>query len=485
MYDIIIINLPGLISYTVPAAPALLKASIEKNGFSCKTIDFNIKFNRSNLSDKNELEKYFTTGLNEEIKDQAVKLINEYIDEVLTYTSKYVSVSVFTYQNKTATSIFCKEFRKRSNTKIILGGQGLADGGILGHLGYAKELYNQGLIDYYIKSEGEVSLVELLKNNFSAPGINSDTFKQIKNLDDIPIPDYSDYQLQLYDNYLPITGSRGCVRSCSFCDVHDHWSYTLRSGASIAKEIITLHENTGFKNFRFTDSLINGSLKEFKIFCKILAKYNLENNTNIKYSGQYIVRSSNQLDESYWRDLADSGAHKLTIGVETGSDRVRMHMNKKFTNADLDYTMQMLDKYNITCVFLMIFGYPTETKDDFQETLDMFTKYQKYANRIITHIGFGTTLAILPGTPLFNNAKTLNIELDKHENNWIALDNPDLTLAERINRRNSAKEHVQALGYKLDEDDSLNMLHILYNNIPVFEKRNKVKNIIKIKQINH
>ena len=37
----------------------------------------------------------------------------------------------------------------------------------------------------------------------------------------------------------------------------------------------------------------------------------------------------------------------MAIGVETGSDSVRMHMNKKFNNADLDYTMSMLEKYNI------------------------------------------------------------------------------------------------------------------------------------------
>ena len=41
MYDIIIINVPGTVSRLVPAAPAILKASVEKNGFSCKTIDFN------------------------------------------------------------------------------------------------------------------------------------------------------------------------------------------------------------------------------------------------------------------------------------------------------------------------------------------------------------------------------------------------------------------------------------------------------------
>ena len=94
-------------------------------------------------------------------------------------------------------------------------------------------------------------------------------------------------------------------------------------------------------------------------------------------------------------------------------------MNKKFTNADLDYTMEMLDKYNVTCVFLMVFGYPTETEQDFQDTLDMFKRYTPLANRIIDNINFGATLGILPGTPLYNNAHVYNLELDTHENNLV------------------------------------------------------------------
>lgn len=485
MFDIVIINLPGTISRLVPAAPAILKANIEKHGFKCKTIDFNIQFYSSKIDNIKDLENFYTTELNQEVKDQAVEIIKNYVNESLKYKPKFIGISVFTYQCRVATKIFCEELKKISDTKIILGGQGLSDGGILGPQGFAKQLLNEKLIDFYIKSEGENSLVELLKGNLSYPGINADTFQQISDLDSLPIPDYSDYNLNLYVDYLPVTGSRGCVRSCSFCDIHDHWSYKLRKGELIADEIIQLYRKHKIKNFMFTDSLINGSLKEFKIFCKKLAEFNSEQNTNLKYSGQYIVRAKSQLDEEYWKNLSASGAHSLAIGVETGSDSVRFHMNKKFTNQDLDYTMVMLDKYKITCTFLMIVGYPTETEDDFQATLDMFKNYKKYANKIITNINFGSTLGILPGTPLFNNAKEWKIELDKYENNWMALQNPNLTLQERIKRRKFLKEYVLSLGYNISNDESTNMLDILEKHIPEFEKRNKIKTMIKIKANNN
>ena len=320
----------------------------------------------------------------------------------------------------------------------------------------------------------------MLKGNFEYPGINKDTFKQIDELDSIPFPNYDDYNFNLYDSKtLPITASRGCVRSCSFCDIHDHWRYKYRSGVLVAEEMIYLHEKYQIDNFYFTDSLVNGGLIEFKNFCRSMAEYN-QRGHNIKWIGQYIIRSSAHLDEKYWDNLAQSGANNLAIGVETGSDAVREHMNKKFYNVDLDYTMKMLDKYNITCTFLMIVGYPTETEIDFQLTLDMFKKYQHLANRIIIDINFGSTLGILPGTPLYNRSLEFNIDLDNHENNWAARDNPELTLRERIRRITIIKEYVSALGYKFNNGAD-GMLHILEQHIPLFEKRNKLKKMIRIK----
>ena len=482
MLDLLIVNVPGTITLSPPAAPAILKASVLQSGFSCKTIDFNIRFYNEINIDTQNLETYFVTGLDDKFKLPAEQLIEKWASEIILHNPRFVGISVFTYQNRIATELLCKHLKKNSNIKIVLGGQGLSDGGILGMQGFASNMLDQNLADFYIKSEGENSLVELLKGNFSYNGINSDTFTQIENLDSLPLPDYSDYEFDLYKiKMFPITGSRGCIRDCSFCDIHDHWKYRYRSGKSVATEMIALSNQYRINSFAFTDSLVNGNLKEFKNFCSIVADEN-KKGKNIDWTGQYIVRASTQLDEHYWKNLADSGGHRLAIGVETGSDQVRAHMNKKFTNADLDYTMEMLDKYNITCIFLMISGYPTETEKDFQDTLDMLKKYSPLANRIIKDITLGSTLGILPGTPLYVNAHRFNIELDKHENNWINWDNPTLDLKERIRRRNYTKEYALSLGYQLEQDTSEHMLQILENNISNFEKRNKIKKIINLKE---
>lgn len=480
--DVVIVNVPGTITRMPFLAPAMLKASLVQAGFMCKTVDYNARTYVDYPDSVKELETYFITGNGD--KSKAQDLVNKYTDELVSLNPTYIALSVFTLDCRIAALMFCERIRQVApHIKIIVGGQGIASGGINGHLVYAEELLNNKTIDYYIKSEGEVSIVELVKGNTSYPGINSNTFVQIDDLDSLPMPDYSDYDFSLYDvPALLVLGSRGCVRHCSFCDIHDHWKYRYRSGKSVANEIIELSKRHGITDFIFGDSLVNGSIKEFVVFLDSMAEYNKQVETPIKWRGQYIVRSKKQLTEAYWQKLQASGAYQLGIGVETGSDAVREHMNKKFTNADLDYTMEMLLKYGITCTFLLIIGYPTETQVDFEQTLNMLERYKKYANTIITEVEFGSTLGIFLGTPLHKRAKEFNIALDKHENNWISFDNEELTLRERVRRRNYARQYAIDLGYVLPADKHVNVLQSFAENYNVFEQRNKVNKIIWLNQ---
>jgi len=480
MIDIVIISVPGTLSKIPPAAPALLKASVESNGFTCKTLDFNIRLYQE-IQDVKYIETYFTTGLNLDQEQTAIDLTDKWAREISAHDPRYVGISVFTYQNRIATTLFCKAIRKYSSAKIILGGQGLSSGSILEHGSFGQLTVESGLADFWIRSEGEFSLVELLKNNITYPGINSDTFQQIDDLDLIPFPNYDDYELASYDvKTLTVTGSRGCVRACTFCDIHDHWKYRYRKGHKIVEEILYLKDRYGIQQFDFSDSLINGNLKEFKKLIKILSDYNEVTDKKITWASQFIVRSGREVNEEYWELISRSGG-RLYIGVETGSDSVRSHMNKRFSNQDLDYTMSMLDKYNITCIFLMIVGYPTETDADFQQTLDMFTKYQPLANRIIRDVNVGSTLGILPGTPLHRNAKLHNIEIDKFENNWVALDNQELTLEKRLQRRIILKDHLEKLGYQLHLDTSEYLVKMFDEKKSLFQSRLHIKKILRIR----
>ena len=55
------------------------------------------------------------------------------------------------------------------------------------------------------------------------------------------------------------------VRKCDFCDVQSIWpKYRYRSGENIALEMKVQNNKYGTKKFLFTDSLLNGSVKQLE-----------------------------------------------------------------------------------------------------------------------------------------------------------------------------------------------------------------------------
>ena len=252
MVDVLITNAPVTLSATPPAAPAVLIAMLKKFGYTASFYDFNAQVKNDIVIKDLAVKKYVSDY------EHVDMVFKTHVANMIKYNPKYIGISLFTYQCVNCAMLLCLYIRMLApNIYIILGGQGLGQGGINGiSLGpYYKSL---NLCNYWVKSEGEHPIIDIMKKQHK----NSVEWTQIKDLDEFPYPDYGDYDFNLYDNFLPVTGSRGCVRRCTFCDIHTHWKkYVWRSGKKIAQEMI--HQNKLYhkSNFIFTDSLINGSMR--------------------------------------------------------------------------------------------------------------------------------------------------------------------------------------------------------------------------------
>ena len=235
----------------------------------------------------------------------------------------------------------------------------------------------------FIVGEGEYGLLEFLNGNLIYPGINGLPPVQIQNISELPIPDYSD-NLESFDySSLYITGSRGCVRKCTFCDVGLLWpKYRWVDGEVLGKQVIELSKKHKIKNVAFSDSLVNGSMSHFRKMVDVLS----ESDHDVRWGGQFIVRNQKDFAPEYFKKLKQAGCKQLTIGIESGSESVRWHMKKKFSNNDIDYYMKHLIENDIGVKMLLIVGYPTETEHDFKETLNMLDKYKDYAKTGNIHL---------------------------------------------------------------------------------------------------
>ena len=116
------------------------------------------------------------------------------------------------------------------------------------------------------------------------------------------------------------------------------------------------------------------------------------------------------MSEEQWRLTAASGAHLLSVGVESLVDRNRFHIKKKFTNDDIDYALQMAKKYGIKLFFITLVGYTTETEEDHLASLQWIRDNKHYALDPIYQFTVGGTVAILPNTWLDRNQEQLGVK---------------------------------------------------------------------------
>jgi len=456
MLDIIFCALPYSNLDHIYSAPAILKGVAVTNGFKAKTVDFGCKLLNQlerDVDKFNETQIYFITAESTSFKhySEIEKFYDNCIDYFKNNPSTYIALSVLSILTHRCVYELCKRIKENKiDSKIVIGGRGAKVSAyenvanlynVKGKerlIGFGDFLIKRGLADVLIIGDGEDAILELLQtDSLTQTNFVSDEFRS-------PIPDYSDYNFSDYLFYdsvmLPVTGSKGCVRDCDFCDIKFQFGkYRYRSGTDIAHELIAVSSIYNIYKFQFTDSLVNGGYKPFREFLEILSKYNLQNpHKRITWNGQYICRPYQEIPKDLYQLMRDSGAHGLTIGAESGSNNVLNAMNKKTTVEALLTELENFRKYNITCVLLTFVGHWSETWEDFVDHCKMLVNITPYVRSgTISAVSLGTPYVLLDGTPSMFNHKLNNIIYDEFDpkNNWLNLDNPANTFEERIYRR--------------------------------------------------
>lgn len=439
-----------------PAAIGVLQGVFKSHGWETSILDFNSHLHK-NLTEKEwlELESWLTflqQDIDTKLKQKILNLWDKAIAEKMPRSCEYVLMSVFSYWSiYIARLIIEHENKKLKPYKLIVGGNGVSSK-FPDTNQYFKDWNEQHkYIEHLILGEGESPIANIITKGKVTYNDND--------LDSYPFPTYGGFDFTNYqEKKVYITGSRGCVRKCTFCDIYNIWpKFRYRSAKSLVEEIKKHYYETGVKIFDFTDSLINGSISNFYKFNSLLAEEKEKNKEfkDIQYIGQYICRPKNQMPPSHYEAMHYAGAKQLTVGIEHFSNAVRTHMLKKFSNDDIDYHFEQCAYWNIPNVILMIVGYPTETSKDHMENVKAIFKYKKYAQMgIIELLRWGITMSFLPDTPItspksikelgikFNTSKETDVSGSANREyvhawpyTWTADINPDLNLKERLRRR--------------------------------------------------
>jgi radical SAM superfamily enzyme YgiQ (UPF0313 family) len=482
-----IITFPSQELERPPAAVAALGGVCIQQGVEYDVFDLNLaSFNTLSKEDYAQCELHWRVDSTVQLPQSMLDLMDSTIEKIITGNFDLIAISVFSKFSTRAARLFCERIRPLTNTIIVAGGQGLSTP--YGTTQFGRYLEQQQLVNHTAWGDGELIWQNWLRGDFSVPGTDYIVPEQIQDLEALPLPDFSKVNPNHYHYSsapgMYITASRGCVRQCQFCDVPSRWpKYKYRKGESVADELYHHYKNTGVVTFQFTDSVINGNLKEFLKMQQRLADLREQDpDFKIQWLSQFNIRKKKDMPEVYYETMRRAGAEVLVVGVEHASWTVRQSMGKEFDDDDLDYHIKMCAKHGIKNVFLMFVGYPSETLEDHQKQIDFLKTYQKYMlSGTIMVIRWGYTGSIDHGSKL--EIKGLGtfvpewpeLRLD-HVNdqdqdwlygrNWINLDNPTLTLKERLRRRLEVQEESYRLGWPVTRSkEELDILHIIADQI--------------------
>lgn len=199
-----------------------------------------------------------------------------------------------------------------------------------------------------------------------------------------------------------IITSRGCPYSCTFCAASKISGTKIRKRniENIIGEIKLLRKKLGIKEIHIIDDNFTNDRSFVIDFCQTLIKEGI----NISWACSNGVRLDS-LNEELLKLMEKSGCYSLLVGIESGTQRILDHMNKKVTIATMREKIKLIKtKTNIRITGLFILGYPEETLKDIEATIKFSTELK------LDRASFNNFMP-LPGSDIYKELEA-NGELD-------------------------------------------------------------------------
>ena len=292
--------------------------------------------------------------------------------------------------------------------------------------------------DYIVMGEGEISIIELLssiRDNTTPSGVNGIGYRDeageiilnkgrqvIKNLDELPYPDYEAFGLRenlqsikpttlyyydILDNPrpYPINASRSCPYQCTFCFHPLGDIYRQRSIDNIMGEIKYAVNKYAVNIIDIYDELFSHYRNRVIEFCTKISDLSKSVSSKIMWSAQMRVDG---LDRELVALMREAGCYILSLGLESYSPNVLKSMKKKILPSQIENALRICSESNMTIQGNFIFGDRAETVDTARETISFWKKTHNMVGNSIS-IGF---VQPYPGTALYQHSVSKGIIKD-------------------------------------------------------------------------
>jgi len=304
------------------------------------------------------------------------------------------------------------------------------------------------VFDAICLGEGEQAMVELvgaLETHQPFTSIENLWVRQDKNifknglrvfnesLGVLPFPDRSMWLQWILERNTRLTVllGRGCPYNCSYCCNHKlrkiaQGAYVrFRPVSNILNEIETLNsEFPQVREYMLEAETLAADMDWLEELCLGLAGLNAKRSVKLLFSANLRIFPTMD-QEKIWGLLAKAGFTSVSIGLESGSEKIRREvLNRNYSNEHIFEAAAWASKYGIKLGLFNLIGVPGETYSDFCETLAVNRKIQPHWHA--TSIFFP-----YPGTELYECAQKLgllnNVKEVENERQQAVLDLPDFT----------------------------------------------------------
>ena len=347
-----------------------------------------------------EMAKRHLIGLS--VPNRVKIFFEDLVDPVLDYGPDLVGLSVLFNSQTVFALLMAALIKEKKDMKVVLGGARL------GVMRYPERLFKEPwvfstkdmtrqlefgqYVDFLIPGEGEKALLNLCmaqneKDLAEVPNLVYMKDREVRenpphvihDLGQIPGPDFSDFRLERYigpEVVLPFLSSRGCPWGrCTFC-THHH-SYLLYRELGIEEcleQIRHLKEHYGVSFLNFYDEMIPPD--RFRDLAQAII------NEGIEISYAAYAKPVREFDTDMLKLIHRSGGRVIMWGVESASQRVLNLMRKGTRIKEAEKVLQDAGHAGLMNLIFIMFGFPTETEAEFNETLNFLRKNRDYIHAL-------------------------------------------------------------------------------------------------------
>ncbi len=250
----------------------------------------------------------------------------------------------------------------------------------------AEILANEKAVDVIVRGEGEETILELAKQSplSEIRGISFRRGKEIiqtptrpfiQDLDALPRPAYKYLPMEKYNitgrNLLPIISSRGCPFGCPFCVASQMFGqqFRARSPKNVLDEMEWLRCEYGAEGIAFQDDTLTFSKQRAIAICDGIIERKIDLHWGCGTRADVVTRE-------VMAKMAKAHCDETMFGVESGCQCMRDVLKKKVTTEQCENAIKWTKEAGIFVTVSVILGYPGETKETLQETLDFVRKVE-------------------------------------------------------------------------------------------------------------